>query len=98
MQFVPSNKGGMEVTDSNFWVEIKEKMKYLLQFKIEEFADFDYQRITEEDILEYLQYKYRKLNGSEIHIYDLVNTILNLTPVHMMKYFSLMAIQGKKFI
>ena len=84
--------------DSNFWASIKEEMKYILQLKVEEFADFDYQRITEEDILEYLQYKYRKVDCSEIRAYELTNTILNLTPVHIMKYFSLMVIQGKKFM
>ena len=43
------------MNDSNFWMDVKEEMKYILQLKIEEFADFDYQRITEEDILEYLR-------------------------------------------
>ena len=86
------------MNDANFWMDVKEEMKYILQLKIEEFADFDYQRITEEDILEYLRYKYRKKDYSEIRKYELTHTVLNLTPVHLMKYFSLMAMQGKTFL
>lgn len=86
------------MNDSKFWADVKEEMKYLILLKVEEFADFDYKRIDGEDILSYLQYKYRKVDSSEIKRYELTSTILNLTPVHLMKYFSLMALQGKHFM
>lgn len=84
--------------DSKFWTDVQEEMRYLLLLKVEEFADFDYKQISEEDIVSYLQYKYRRVNHSEIKRYELTSTILNLTPVHLMKYFSIMAMQGKQFV
>ena len=69
------------------YAKLFEKIRPAIETKIEEFKFYQYDTITAEELWRYcVEKKWRKKNVEQLHLYEIIATVLNVSPSDIVSF------------